>query len=107
MAEHRADDQLQSFADIGSIAQQIRDTQSVWFRRKDTLTALIVFLGYLIESSRGIDWSDSTSWLPTVAVWAVAVIGIGIHGLTKGALTQSSVDKITQQAEQIIPKKEN
>lgn len=87
--------------DIQQAGQLALEGQSEWLRRKDTITAIAVLVAYVAESSAGVDWTTPGQWLPTVGVWAIGLIGIGIHALTKGAVTPAVVEEMTKQAEYI------
>ena len=87
--------------DIQQAGKLALEGQSAWLRRKDTITAIAVLVAYVAESSTGVDWSSVDQWLPTVGVWAIGLIGIGIHALTKGAVTPAVVEEMTKQAEYV------
>lgn len=81
--------------------QRALERQPGALRRKDTLTALVVLVGYVATSISNTDFSAVESWVPTVGAWLFGIIGIGIHALTKGPVTPAVVEAIVYEAEQI------
>ena len=101
MSAENVDDALTT-AEAGDRALR---NQSPLARRKDTITAAAVLLIYMATSASNTDFSDPQSWGPTVTAWLVGVAGIGLHALTKGAVTPAVVKQIVDEANDIVKRR--
>lgn len=105
MAEHVGSPSPDPVTTTALAGEKALKQQPGIIRRKDTVTALLVLLGYVATSISNTDFSEATSWAPTVGAWALGLVGIGIHALTKGPVTPSVVQAIVAESEKLVKRR--